>query len=146
MKGEIIMTEKLTIYQKEIIDGRNFLKKELLELKKNNPELRVFLAKNFCEGIITDGKNIVGINLGNFPSFKSIEASFKYSSLKAGTGCAIEDIHGKKNSFPHFTMAEFKYCIYRGYILTYEYGAKFYENFEEYVNKTKTFIFNFEEL
>lgn len=146
MKGEIIMTEKLTNYQKEIIEGNNFIKKELLELKKNNPELRVFLAKNFCEGIITDGKNIVGINLGIFPSFKSIEASFKYSSLKAGTGCAITNIHGEKVTFSHFTIAEFKYCVNRGHILTCEYDAKFYKNFEEYVNRPKTFDFNFEEL
>lgn len=140
------MTEKLTNYQKEIIEGNNFIKKELLELKRNNPELRVFLAKDFCGGLITDGKNIISIDLGNFPCFKRIEAAFKYYSLSSGTGCFITNMREKKVTFSHFTMTELKYCINRGHVLTRKYSAKFYKNFEEYVNKTKTFVFDFEEL
>lgn len=34
MKGEIIMTEKLTNYQKEIIEGNNFIKKRTVGIKE----------------------------------------------------------------------------------------------------------------
>lgn len=126
---------------KNVEERKGHLKEQLLDVKKYG--LRVFLniSKDYVYGLMSDGINIIYVQLKDGDNL--FTTVFEYvPSKKNGTGClTCKEGYG----YEKLTRDVFNEVVREGRNLAARYGAKLYENLEEFL-RTRYNAETYEEL
>lgn len=132
--------------QQQMQQRREFLTKELLNLKSDT--LRVFICNNsdYAYGMVTDNKNIIGIDTVMDLRAIVFTTTFEYTKSKTTGSCCSAMNPETGYCYQHLTKEAFYESVHNGSINARNYKATPYADFEDYVKKNPWEIKNFTEL